>query len=470
MILAIPLFRAQGLAGPALVETMSEIIFSTTCKGRALHVKQTLPRNLANNPRSRFLILDYSSDDDLIPWLRAAHSADIAKGRVIVYSYPHAPKFHMAHAKNMAHRCAIHEGAEILVTLDADNFAGDHFEDFVDRVFQRGSPASYACPDFASLPRVGHRFHKDDPELLGRGFAGRLAIRAQDFIKVGGYNQEFNTWGREDIDILARLERLGLFKTFIDKNFLRAIAHGSGLRFREYPDAIQHENNQIYATVKKAHDTVVNWGDWGCGTVIRNFEQLVTLNPLPTRIFGIGFQRTGTLSLHQALQILSYDSAHWESADFAQSVWREMNRWGSSRTLERYYALTDNPIPILYEKLDQAYPGSKFILTVRNTDEWLASIEKFWTYEGNPRRWTWDIDRFSHKMHGMIYGRADFDPETFRTRYNRHNLEVVSYFGNRHDLLIMDMSRGGLGWPELCGFLNVPIPKVPYPQANRSKT
>lgn len=54
--------------------------------------------------------------------------------------------------------------------------------------------------------------------------------------------------------------------------------------------------------------------------------------------------------------------------------------------LERHYALCDPPIPILYEKLDQAYPGSKFILTVRNEDKWLTSVRNHWSRE-HPRPW-----------------------------------------------------------------------------------
>lgn len=440
------------------------IAFVTTCKGRTHHLRQTLPRNLAANPAGLFVILNYNSDDGLLDYVRSEHDKEIGAGRLILYSHYDAPVFHMAHAKNMAHRCAMHEGADILVTLDADNYTGLGFDAYIANKFGSDRALAYICPDFAALPRVGHRFNKDNPERLGRGFAGRLAIRSQDFVKLGGYNETYDTWRGEDIDLLARADRLGIKSGNIDEAYLNAINHSSGVRFREYPHAQQFENNDVYVQTKNATDSVVNYGRIGCGTAFRGSETApVTLGPLPTRVFGIGFQRTGTSSLHAAFRLLGFDSAHWESGDWAFAIWREMHRWGRSFTLERHYALCDNPIPLLYEKLDAAYPGSKFILTVRNERDWVESVKRLWSYEHNPRRWTWDIDRFSHRVHAITYGRADFEPDVFLARYRRHNAEVREYFRHRSDdLLVMDISQGA-GWPELCGFLRQLRPSEPFP-------
>jgi hypothetical protein len=66
--------------------------------------------------------------------------------------------------------------------------------------------------------------------------------------------------------------------------------------------------------------------------VYRNFDPTpIHLNPLPTRIFGIGFHKTATNSLNAALKILGYDSAHWESGAWAKAIWKEMT--GSGRSL-----------------------------------------------------------------------------------------------------------------------------------------
>ena len=102
------------------------VVFCTTIKNRSFHLAQTLPKNLAGNPRSKFVILDYNSGDDLkaIPELQS--------DQVRLYRHPCDGPFRMAHAKNMAHRLGIREGADVLVNLDADNLLQNGFEDFVE--------------------------------------------------------------------------------------------------------------------------------------------------------------------------------------------------------------------------------------------------------------------------------------------------------------------------------------------------
>lgn len=440
----------------------------TTCRGRLAHIKQTLPVNIRDCARDNvvFVLLDYNDQTGLKQYILNEHGDDLASGRLVYYHNRTAERFHMAHAKNQAHRCAALEGADILVTLDADNFTGAGFADYI-RSQYRDPALSFLYPDFSVLPPKGQRFNPHNPTRLGRGFAGRLIIRTRDFFKAGGYNEVFDTWRGEDIDIIARLNRLGFKKAAINSVFLNAIAHGSKIRFSEYPEAQKYENDEIYSVTEHAHDTVVNNGRIGCGEVYRLLgASPINLERLPTRIFGIGFQRTGTTSLQTAFESLGFDSGHWVSADWSRTIWQEMNRWGRSRTLEKYQALCDNPIPILYRKLDVAYPGSKFVLTIRDEDEWIESVRQFWTYEGNPQRWTWDTDGFSHKMHSIIYGTPDFDEKIFRERYRRHNMEIISYFHGRDDLLVLNVGSACVS--ELCKFLDHPVTYGRFPHKNKS--
>lgn len=447
------------------------IVFCTTCKDRTEHLRQTLPRNLDDNPGSKFLVLDYGGDGDLLAYLRDEMARYVESGRLVVYSYRGANRFHMAHAKNMAHRCGMREGADILVTMDADNLAGCGFESYIRQKFTVGRDLSFMCPDFEAVFRlIPTERTRADPTRLGRGFSGRLAIRAADFLKMGGYNEVFDTWRGEDIDLIARLDRVGLARRHIDDCYLNAVPHSTAVRFKEYPHARQYENNAIYTETRKATDTVVNNGVFGCGTVYRNFSDApIDILPVPTRVFGIGFQRTATTSLHEAFGILGMDSAHWLSGDWALAIWREMHRWGKSHTLERHYALCDNPIPLLYRELDKAYPGSRFVLTVREPGAWVRSVERLWSYEHNPQRWTWDVDRFSHRVHAITYGQSTFDADVFLKRYLRHNAEAKEYFAGRDDFLLLDPGEDD-GWDRLCGFLGSPVPDVPFPRAHQSGT
>ena len=132
-----------------------------------------------------------------------------------------------------------------------------------------------------------------------------------------------------------------------------------------------------------------------------------------------------------------------------------------SPTLERFYAASDLPIPLLYKELDRAYPNSKFILTMRDEVDWLRSVRDHFSYDKNPYRSGWDIYPFTNKLHEIMYGRTDFDVITFLERYRRHTAEVIEYFKNRAgDLLVMKEHD----WPKLCEFLGKPIPDVEYPR------
>lgn len=455
----------EGIVPPlekATIGATPRVVFCTTCKGRAQHIQRTLPGNLADNidyPNCKFVLLDYNSGDHLLEYVKREHARQIESGRLVVYSYREPGPFRMAHAKNMAHRLGIIEGGDILVNMDADN---------------------YSCPGFAWW--IVEQLITDlelfflwvfAKSVIGRarqGLAGRIVLSRNAFLKVGGYDERYIEWAPEDEDLKVRLRRIGCEGIRIEDRFLYVIPHKDGLRFREYPHAKPTpEQEEIALTrVRESKDTVVNFGNYGCGTVYENFSETpIHLGPLPTRIFGIGMMKTATTSLDRALKILGFDSAHFKNPLWARNVWEEVLKFGRSPTLEKSYAISDNPIPLLYKQLDKAYPGSKFILTVRNERDWVRSVRDHWNPDLNPFRWEWDTDAFSHRLHQEVYGRKTFDAETFLRRYRQHNTEVFKYFkGRPDDLLILNADLPDYRkWDRLCVFLGCRHPGVPYPRA-----
>lgn len=418
-----------------------KIVFATTVKNRAFHLAQTLPINLAGNPRSTFVILDYGSKDALAPVLDPHRDSE----RVAVYHYNAAGAFHMAHAKNMAHRLGMFEGADVLVNLDADNYLGDGFENFIAANFKRNS-------------FLWSGIVKGHGRKL-RGVSGRIGVTPNAFLKAGGYDEKYGTWSPDDKDFNNRLRYLGYSAMEIERNYLSAIPHGNGLRFQEYPHARETADGED-SELPALKTGVANGGHVGVGDVFGKHGRIIRLHPFPTRIFGIGLHKTATTSLHAALRILGYESAHWESGNWARDVWDEMKASGHSPSLERFYAASDLPISILYKELDRGYPGSKFILTVRDEATWLRSVRDHFSWK-NPFRWEWDVYPISNRLHQFVYGRKDFDYDTFRDRYRRHNAEVMEYFKDRpNDLLVMREPR----WEELCAFLGRETPTEDYPR------
>jgi len=475
-----------------------KVAFCITCKGRVQHIKETLPQNLEDNPNALFVLLDYDSPDDLASFVDDHCAPQLQSEQLLYFFHPSGTNFRMAHAKNMAHRLAMQAGAEILVNLDADNFTGPHFDDYIveqfakngehsflwSRMIQRCNspttdrnaeggtfcvlPRNHDGPHTASFRELEQRYaYNEHPRV--RGISGRIVVPAKAFLKVGGYDEKYNDWGPDDKDFNYRLQRLGYAPHEIDGQYLKAIHHSHKLRFREYPHSRPDEETCSGETpvVIDPHSAVVNFGNFGCGDVYElPHIRFLELEKVPTRIFGIGMQKTGTTSLAAALRILGYETAHWESPQWARWVWMEMQTYGKSLTLERWYAATDFPIAPLYKELDKGYPGSKFILTIRKEDDWLRSVERHWDPKYNKWRKDWEWDCFSHRMHQEVYGRRSFDPTVFLARYRRHNAEVIEYFKHRSDdLLVLHIEEGDI-WNQLCWFLGKPLPVVPYPREN----
>jgi len=181
------------------------------------------------------------------------------------------------------------------------------------------------------------------------------------------------------------------------------------------------------------------------------------------KIFGIGLNKTGTYSLSRGLQILGFKSIHYRSPKHQKLIARVMlenirNNRRPCYSMEYANAFTDFLAPAtsrIYPRLDRAYPGSKFILTVRDLDDWLLSREKHVNY---------------NRDHPGYKGRwLTIDKEAWVKEWREHNAAVMEYFKNRHeDLLIIDICNGD-GWEKLCPFLDVEMPDSPFPRLNIRK-
>lgn len=176
------------------------------------------------------------------------------------------------------------------------------------------------------------------------------------------------------------------------------------------------------------------------------------------KIFGIGLSKTGTTSLAAALELMGYRTRdnpgieHYVPGDLASI---------DSGVIERHDALTDTPIPSFYRELDRQYPGSKFILTVREMEGWLLSCRKQFTAKLAEKQ-----NEAHNQLFIDLYGTPVFEEAKFRAGYERFVSGVLAHFRNRpQDLLVLDVAAGQ-GWKELCGFLGKPLPSQPFPKAN----
>lgn len=182
------------------------------------------------------------------------------------------------------------------------------------------------------------------------------------------------------------------------------------------------------------------------------------LDPARPRIFGIGLNKTGTSSLHRALEQLGFHSLHWGGPEVRRTV--ESSLEAGEPLLERidptYDAFSDiEPIYRNVGLLDRQYPGSRFILTVRVVDEWVDS-----------RRRHVERNRAA-RAEGTYTGTfLEVDEAAWRDDWNRHVAGVRDHFAGRPDLLEVDLTASP-SWERLCRFLDVPVPLVDFPWENR---
>jgi len=174
-----------------------------------------------------------------------------------------------------------------------------------------------------------------------------------------------------------------------------------------------------------------------------------------TKVFCIGLPKTGTTSLGVALQELGYQVTGPNGLHDPEI---EENAIPMAFELaERFDAFRDTPWPVIYQELDERFPGSKFILSLRDPESWVRSQVRHFGRKKTPmRQW----------MFGA--GCPEGNEALYIQQFNEHKKAVLRYFRNRpKDLLVMDFDRGD-GWEKLCPFLGIESPDIVFPHANKA--
>jgi len=175
-----------------------------------------------------------------------------------------------------------------------------------------------------------------------------------------------------------------------------------------------------------------------------------------SKIFGIGFHKTGTTTLDTAFQMLGYRSCPVRTDLATHLVKGDVQ--SAFEVVRQFDAFQDNPWPILFKELDAAFPGSKFIMTYRADDKWLKSIvNSFGKDQTLMRKW----------IYGEKFGAPMGNESVYLARYQRHISEVRDHFKDRPNDLLEICWEKGEGWEKMCPFLGVPIPEAAFPHSNK---
>lgn len=207
------------------------------------------------------------------------------------------------------------------------------------------------------------------------------------------------------------------------------------------------------------------------------------------KIFCIGRNKTGTTSLAKVLKDLGYRVGNQRRAELLMEDWGKRDFWRLIRYCHTADAFQDVPFSYGYtfQAMDAAFPASKFILTIRDSDDqWYQSLVRFHSKRLEQRigerrlptledvksdpyvfpGYLWRV----RELVGVTAGYTETYPEQpLKDYYNWHNATVKDYFRNRpQDLLVLNLAEAD-AMQRLCAFLGKPYNGATMPRLNKSE-
>jgi len=198
------------------------------------------------------------------------------------------------------------------------------------------------------------------------------------------------------------------------------------------------------------------------------------------KVFCIGLNKTGTTSLVDAWKELGYTKIYsgydkptlskimpnkfvFEDGNIINSGFNN-DYYILKLLISGYECMKDRPFNTnnLYLWLEKNYYNSKFILTIRDEEEWWNSVNKWLSF-------TTESDKIKGEMRINLYKKhfntTEFTKDSFIDYYRDYNNKVKEYFKGNPNFLEINICNGE-GWELLCPFLNKPIPNKEFPKSN----
>ena len=178
---------------------------------------------------------------------------------------------------------------------------------------------------------------------------------------------------------------------------------------------------------------------------------LATTKPrFESKIFCIGYQKTGTTTLGRSLKILGYRHSSFDRIVYFEYYKKNLNIEKIIDYTTKFDSFDDMPwskedvIPIL----DQTFPNSKFIYLCRDEESWKTSF------------YNWEYKKF---------GRPP-DVDKAWSGYQKHQDFVMDYFQGRigKDLIVLDV-KDPKGFRKLGDFLGKEAPIDNFPHFNKTE-
>lgn len=210
------------------------------------------------------------------------------------------------------------------------------------------------------------------------------------------------------------------------------------------------------------------------------------------KVIGMGFGRSGTLSVKAALETLGFDKCYHFS-DMLDKHPEHAAQWlaASRGGIVDWDALFDGYRSTVYlppgwdaSSLFEKYPDAKVVLITRDPERWYESTKNT-LYRYNRLTWyrkalllglgmIWRHYRELYEVWSLQQQTLWHD--TFKDRFEDREFAIATYQQvirslqqavAEERLLLFDVKQG---WGPLCEFLEVPVPDDPFPRLNDTVT
>tara|TARA_B100000949_G_C14264619_1_gene444405 strand:- start:1157 stop:1801 length:645 start_codon:yes stop_codon:yes gene_type:complete len=172
-----------------------------------------------------------------------------------------------------------------------------------------------------------------------------------------------------------------------------------------------------------------------------------------------GFTKQGQVQWGKALQLLGYSvcGSLKEANQLPSTDPSKVKRFLLEKAIPKiknYDAFQDTPWFLIYRELYMNYPDAKFILTTRDENKWILSVQRH-------------FGKNNFAFHKFIYSSLDSlaNKELYLERYRKHNEEVRLFFKDNPNFIEIDIQN--YNWDTLCNFLKVKVPIWSFPHANK---
>lgn len=206
------------------------------------------------------------------------------------------------------------------------------------------------------------------------------------------------------------------------------------------------------------------------------------------QVIGIGFGRTGTLSLKQALETLGFGPCYHMTELLKDpqrvSYWEQLHKQASMNldmALAGYRAAVDFPVCQHWRYFWQRNQGAKFILTVRDPDDWYDSMQKtiYRASSSLSLKLKFFVKICLNKQYRQLLRvfrlidqsiwhdqfRGRFSDKEFAKQIFVEHIEQVKATIPPQNLLVYDIASG---WEPLCRFLSIDVPNsTDFPNVNK---